>query len=208
MREGKRSQVAVFVAVFVLLFVVQGLFYRPGSTSVGPKDFWLEAWSSCQYSFECNAHDILHGELEVKQDGDLFPGDQTKYDIWLIEGVNILVCNQTNYELWLSEQEATGIVNGHHVSSLSWRIEVPQSGRWYVTIYSDSIFRKHLQISISQDATLTPFSLILIGSVAALSALTVTFVLRLLRARSLHGVTQPKRADKRRPEAAKPPASL
>jgi hypothetical protein len=206
MKDGRRSQVVVFVAAFVLLFAIQGFLVRPGSTSTGLKNFWLEAWSSCQYSFDCNAHDILYGEIEVKQDGDLFPGDQTKYDIWLIEGVNILVCNQTNYELWLSGKEATAVVRGNHVSSFSWRTELPLGGRWYVICYSDSIFRKHLEVSVNQVAALTPVGLVLITSAAAIFALAITLFLRFIRLQSAHNTTQSGHAGKGRPETMKSPA--
>ncbi|RDE12291.1 MAG: hypothetical protein C4K47_08385 [Candidatus Thorarchaeota archaeon] len=206
MQNERQSQLVVFVSAFILLFAIQGLFVRPGSASTGLQDFWLEAWSSNQYTFDCNAHDILYGELVVKQDGDLFPGDQTKYDIWLIQGVNVLVCNQTNYSLWLSGKEPAAIVRGDHVSSFSWRTEVPGAGLWYIICYSDSIFRKHLEVSVNQVASLTPVGLVLMTSAAVLFALVITSVVRFIRLRSRHGTDRSERAGKRRPETVKPPA--
>lgn len=206
MRYGKRSLLLVFVAAFVSLFVVQGLFVRPGSAFTGTRDFWLEAWSSQQYAFDCNAHDVFSGTLQVKQDGDLFPGDQTKYDLWLIQGVSIMICDQKNYDLWMNGKQATTILTKDHVSSCSWRTEVPESGRWYVVYYSDSIFRKHIEISIDQVAAWTPAGVLIIASAAALSAVAITLILRFFGLRSLHVATQPEQKEETRPEPIKSPA--
>jgi hypothetical protein len=190
MRYGKKPLAVVFLSAFFLVFMAQGLFVRPGSANTGTRDFWLEAWSSQQYALDCNAHDVLSGTLQVKQDGDLFPGDQTKYDLWLIQGVSIIICNQENYNLWVNGKQATTILTKDHVSSCSWRSEVPESGRWYVVYYSDSVFRKHIEVSISQLAAWTPAGVLIIASVAALSAVTFTLVLRFIGLRSIHSSIQ------------------
>ena len=206
MRKTIWTPLIIFVSAFTLLMATQFLANAVGSGSTGIHDFWLDAWSSCQYPVDCNAHDVLYGNVQVKQDGDLFPGDQTKYDIWLIEGVSFFICDQHNYDLWLNGKEITTALHTDHISSLSWTLEVPETGRWYVVCYSDSIFRKHLEVSTNHVGVFTPSGLIVTVSAAAFLALAVTLAIRCSRLRLSGRIRRPEQLMERRPEAAKSPA--
>jgi hypothetical protein len=206
MRKTIWTPLIIFVSAFTLLMAAQFLANAVGSSSTGIHDFWLDAWSSCQYPVDCNAHDVLYGNVQVKQDGDLFPGDQTKYDIWLIEGVSFFICDQHNYDLWLNGKEITTALHTDHISSLSWTLEVPETGRWYVVCYSDSIFRKHLEVSINHVGVFTPAGLILAVSAAAFLALAITLAIKSSRLRLSDRFRKPEQLKERRPEAAKSPA--
>jgi len=206
MRKTIWRPLIIFVSAFSLLMAAQLLANAMGSSSAGFHDLWLDAWSSCQYPVDCNAHDVLYGNVQVKQDGDLFPGDQTKYDIWLIEGVSFFVCDQNNYDLWLDGKEATTVLHRDHISSLSWTLEVPETGRWYVVCYSDSIFRKHLEVSINHVGVFTPAGLVVTVSAAALLALIVTLAVKSLKLRLSDKAGKRGHLMQKRPEAAKSPA--
>jgi hypothetical protein len=201
MRKTIWTPLIIFVSALSLLIAAQVLANSMGSGSIGTHDIWLEAWSSCQYPVDCNAHDVLYGNVRVKQDGDLFPGDQTKYDIWLIEGVSFFVCDQHNYDFWLDGKEITTVLHADHTSSLSWTLDVPETGRWYVVCYSDAIFRKHLEVSINRVGVFTPAGLIVTVSAAAFLALAVTLAIRCSRLRLSDRIRRPEQLTERRPEA-------
>ncbi len=130
---------ATALAAFTLLSIS-----ALGALPIDATDFWMEPFSSRTSYADCSAGDVLHGTFEVIQDGDLFPGDQTKYDIWLIEGVDFFIFDESNYSLWLEGSDATAAYANERESGLSWSIRIPDSGRWYIVYFNGSVFRKHV----------------------------------------------------------------
>ncbi|RDE15908.1 MAG: hypothetical protein C4K49_05530 [Candidatus Thorarchaeota archaeon] len=150
---NKRSIAAVMILAAAMaastLLSVSSLGVLPFDAA----DFWMEPFSSRTSYADCNAGDVLHGTFEVIQDGDLFPGDQTKYDIWLIEGVDFFIFDESNYNLWLEGSYAIAAYANERVSALSWSVRVPESGRWYVVYSNGAVFRKHVTAMSSRSGS-------------------------------------------------------
>ena len=150
---NKRSIAAVMIVAAALATCTLLSISDLGVLPFDSADFWMEPVSSRTCYAHCNAGDVLHGTFEVIQDGDLFPGDQTKYDIWLIEGVDFFIFDESNYSLWLEGSDTTAVYANDRVSGLSWSIRVPESGRWYVVYSNGSMFRKHVTATTARSGS-------------------------------------------------------
>jgi hypothetical protein len=100
----------------------------------------IQTLSFKAYTIDCHEGDVLFGEFEVVSDGDLYPGDQRKYDIWLGwgNGVDFYIFDQNNYDSWILGEEAISKFEKTDATSLSWSINVDESGTWYVVYINDS----------------------------------------------------------------------
>ena len=146
----KKISLLSLVLVFLLVTNVAAGYHveisgvQPSATT----DFVLEAVSWKSTSISCLAGDIISGEFILTNNGDLFIGDQTKYDNWLLDGIDFLILDAVNYELWMDDLPTTSLYERKGLTELSWSIEIPIGGMWYVVYYNDSIFMKQVEISI------------------------------------------------------------
>ena len=142
-------------------------------------DYLLDAISWKSISISCLAGDILSGEFMLTSNGDLFIGDQTKYDNWLLDGIDFLILDAANYELWLDDLSSTFLYEREGVFELEWSIEIPSDGTWYIIYYNDSIFMKQVEGNIQHISQSGFTDSLLIGILIGLpSLLTLIFIIR------------------------------
>lgn len=103
-------------------------------------DIHILTLSSEVFIIDCVEGEILSGEFTVTGDGDLYQGDQRKYDLWVGwgHGVDFFVFNYENYIAWEDGEEATPFYEQKDAISLSWSINIDSTGFWYVVYVNDS----------------------------------------------------------------------
>ena len=111
-------------------------------------DITMDASSSEAFPVYCQSGDTLSGEFVVKHDGELYPGDQTEYDLSLLTGIDFVILDEENYDLWIQDETATPIFEMKTLVQLAWSVEVPHEGIWYVVYVNDSIYMKRIEGSI------------------------------------------------------------
>ncbi|TFG27246.1 hypothetical protein EU528_13180 [Candidatus Thorarchaeota archaeon] len=121
----------------------------------------------------CLAGDTISGEFILTNNGDLFIGDQTKYDNWLLEGIDFLILDADNYALWLDNRVVTSLFERNGVSELSWSIEIPREGLWYIVYFNDSIFMKQVEFNIQHISPSGFANTIAVVSLSGLTALLI-----------------------------------
>ena len=173
----------LFIIVFPLIIVTC---VSAGETD--PQDFLnpritheinLDALSWKAFPIQCAAGDTLSGEFILTNNGDLFVGDQTKYDNWLLGGIDFLIIDAANYELWKDDLSMTSLYERKGVVELSWSIEIRSEGVWYIVYYNDSIFMIQVEGSIqhiSQSGFTYTFGIVSLIGIAAL--LTLIFIFK------------------------------
>ena len=141
-------------------------------------DILLDAVSWKSFPIMCIAGDTLSGEFELTSNGDLFIGDQTKYDNWLLTGITFLILDESNFDLWINDQPAEPLFEREGVNILTWTVKIPSDGIWYVVYFNDSIFMKQVEGSI-QNISQNGFTLgvTLIGLIGLSSLLMASFFL-------------------------------
>ncbi|MHA1902673.1 MAG: hypothetical protein ACXADL_06960 [Candidatus Thorarchaeota archaeon] len=145
--------------------------------SEGSHTFWMDPLSTQAFHLQCDAGDILSGVFVVLMDGDLFPGDQTKYDYWLLNGIDFLILDAENYALWLNGNEANVHYITEDVSELNWSVEIPIEDTWYAVYSNDSIYMKQIEGSINHSGQGDLiFLLLLIGIICTVSIPTLIFI--------------------------------
>jgi hypothetical protein len=82
---------------------------------------WVDPGDYLSVSLPCNAGDVFYGEFHLLTEG----------------AVQFFMCDETNLALWREGGSAIryNLVSG--VRSRSWRIQVPQDGRWCGVIVSE-----------------------------------------------------------------------
>ncbi|MHA2211351.1 MAG: hypothetical protein ACXABV_19520, partial [Candidatus Thorarchaeota archaeon] len=101
----------------------------------------------------CKSGNTLYGEFVVKHDGELYPGDQTEYDLSLLTGIDFLILDEENYDLWIQEESATPIFEMKTLVQLTWSVEIPHEGIWYIVYVNDTIYMKRIEGSIIHPGT-------------------------------------------------------
>jgi len=146
----KKINLLLLILVFLLVTNVAAGNHveTSGEQPLATHDFLLEAVSWESIPISCLAGDTLSGEFTLTNDGDLFIGDQTKYDNWLLGGIDFLIIDATNYEFLMDDLSATSLYERKSVVKLSWSIEIPSEGIWYIVYYNDSIFMKQVEGNI------------------------------------------------------------
>ncbi len=136
----------------------------------------LDALSWEAFPFHCAEGDTLSGEFILTNNGDIFVGDQTKYDNWLLTGIDFLILNASNYDLWINDLSISPLFEMRTVYELAWSVETPSDGMWYVIYFNDSIFIKQVD-GIIYHTTHNDFSfaLTLLGLISLAFLLTLTF---------------------------------
>lgn len=140
----------------------------------------LDALSWKAFPLQCTAGDTLSGEFILTNNGDLFVGDQTKYDNWLLGGINFLIIDAANYELWKDDLSMTSLYERKGVVELSWSIETPSEGIWYIVYYNDSIFMIQVEGSIQHiSQSGFTYTLVTVSLLGIAFLLTLIFTLRM-----------------------------
>jgi hypothetical protein len=97
---------------------------------------------------QCHAGDTLSGEFIITHNGELFPGDQTEYDNWLTGGIDFFVFDDENYSSWVEGLSTNPLLERSGLQELTWSIEIPYSGIWYVVYSNDTIYIIEIEESI------------------------------------------------------------
>lgn len=166
---------------FAIIVLCTSLFVRSIYAGVPPitiinnqatHEIQIQTLSSIAYNVECIEGDLLYGEFEVTSDGDLYPGDQRKYDLWLGwgNGVDFYIFNEDNYNDWYEGEEAVPAFEKEDVTSLSWSVTVDRSGLWYIIYFNDSpTYIKTVEGSIQHSSSIDQLLVlagVLIGGIA------------------------------------------
>ncbi len=112
--------------------------------SASSHEIILDALAWKVFPLQCAAGDTLSGEFILTNNGDIFVGDQTKYDNWLLTGIDFLILDAANYDHWISDLSAAPLFEMQTVYELAWNVETPSDGMWYVIYFNDSIFIKQV----------------------------------------------------------------
>jgi hypothetical protein len=141
------------IVLVVSLFIVSGV--NAGEQDLNHQvqalsthDITMDASSYKAFPVYCQSGNTLSGEFVVKHDGELYPGDQTEYDLSLLTGIDFVILDEENYEFWIQDESATPIFEMRTLVQLEWSVEVPHEGLWYVVYVNDSIYMKRIEGSI------------------------------------------------------------
>ncbi|MHA2024845.1 MAG: hypothetical protein ACW98U_02995 [Candidatus Thorarchaeota archaeon] len=129
-------------------------------------------WDS--FPIACSAGDTLSGEFLITHNGELFPGDQTEYDNWLLGGIDFYVFDEENYSSWVEGSFATPLLERLGLQELTWSIEIPYNDVWYVVYSNDSLYIIEIEESIVRSGLYDQFVLVItLVGIAALLSLTI-----------------------------------
>jgi hypothetical protein len=158
-----------FIVLIVSLFIVSGVDAGEQDLNrqllaLSTHDITMDASSYLSFPVYCQSGNTLSGEFVVKHDGELYPGDQTEYDLSLLTGIDFLILDEENYDLWIQDESANPIFDMKTLVQLTWSVEVPHEGLWYIVYVNDSIYMKRIEGSIvhpgSMDIWLFAFGVI------------------------------------------------
>jgi hypothetical protein len=176
----KKIYIIQLVLVFILITNVNAgshieiIYENPAATH----SFLIEAVSWKSFPINCLAGDTLSGEFTLTSNGNLFLGDQTKYDNWLLDGIDFLIVDAENYELWLDDISTTSLFEKKGVVELLWSIKIPSDGTWYIIYNNDSIFMKQVEGSIQHISRSGSSFTFVVGLLGIASLLTAIFMFR------------------------------
>jgi hypothetical protein len=175
----KRRLVIVCFIISILAVGVDASDYaRSGMEHLlASQSILLDAVSWKEFPILCKTGDTLSGEFLLTRDGDLFIGDQTKYDNWLLGGIDFLILDEENYNLWVGGNLTTPLFERETVAKLTWSVEIPKDGLWYVVYFNDSIYMKQVEESIQHHTNSNP--VILLSFLSIVDVATI-FVLALI----------------------------
>ena len=141
------------IVLIVSIFIVSGvdageqdLTHRVQALST--HDIIMDARSWTPFPVFCQSGDTLNGEFVVKKDGELYPGDQTEYDLSLLTGIDFLILDEANYDRWIEDDSATPIFEMKTLVQLTWSVEIPHEGLWYIVYVNDTVYMKQIEGSI------------------------------------------------------------
>lgn len=158
-----------FIILTISLFIVSGVDAGAQNLNhhvqaLSTHEIIMDANSYTSFTVFCQSGDTLSGEFVVKKDGELFPGDQTEYDLSLLTGIDFLILDEANYDRWKQDDSASPIFEMKTLVQLTWSVEIPHEGIWYVLYVNDSIYMKLVEGSIihsgSSDVWLLVFGIV------------------------------------------------
>ena len=169
----KKAIMIPLAIVFILITNVAPSTYieTSGKIPSAKQEFVLEAISWKSFAITCFTGDSLSGEFTLTSNGDLFTGDQTKYDNWLLDGIDFLILDAANYELWVEDSSVSPLYERKGVVELEWSVEIPSEGIWYIIYNNDSIFMKQVEGNIQRVSQSGFISTLVIVSLLILTAL-------------------------------------
>ena len=136
-------------------------------------DIIMNARSWTPFPVFCQSGDTLSGEFVVKKDGELYPGDQTEYDLSLLTGIDFLILDEANYDRWIQDDSITPIFEMKTLVQLTWSVEIPHEGLWYIIYVNDTVYMKQIEGSIvhsgSGDVWLPVLGIIIVVPVVGLA---------------------------------------
>ena len=139
-------------------------------------DTVIDPYSWESVPVQCYAGDTLSGEFLITHNGELFPGDQTEYDNWLLGGIDFFIFDEENYSSWVEGSSATPLLERPGLQELTWSIEIPYDGVWYVVYSNDTIYIIEIEESIVRSGSYDQFVLV-IALVGVAAILTLTLLL-------------------------------
>ena len=184
-----RKEFSCLIIILCLFHLTQDAaadyFRNESITSHESHEIQIQTLSSKVYYVECYEGDVLYGEFVVTSDGDLYPGDERKYDLWLGwgNGVDFFVFDQDNYDNWLLGEDAVSGFEKTDVISLSWSITIEESGLWHIIYFNDSptyikTVRGSFQHSSSIDQLLV-FLMLIVGGFFVATGIVLTWHLKI-----------------------------
>jgi len=123
--------------------------------ALGSHELLMDPITWKAFSIQCDEGETLSGSFVVTQDGSLFIGDDTRYEFWLLEGIDFFICNAVNYESWVDGDEADPLFMRESVSELNWSVNIPSTGEWYIVYWNDTIFMKSLEGNFFRDSDIS-----------------------------------------------------
>ncbi|MHA2301895.1 MAG: hypothetical protein ACXACD_13200 [Candidatus Thorarchaeota archaeon] len=140
----------IFILVLALLMLPVPSLAKQDDSAVnlsilGSHELLLDPVSWESFSLQCDEGETLSGSFVVTQDGSLYIGDDTRYEYWLLEGIDFLIFDAASYELWAAGGKADPLFVRKNVSELNWSINIPSTGEWYIVYLNDTIFMKSLE---------------------------------------------------------------
>jgi hypothetical protein len=171
----KRRLVLVCLIISILTVGVDASDYVKSDTEhpLASQSILLDAVSWKEFPILCKTGDTLSGEFLLTQDGDLFIGDQTKYDNWLLGGIDFLILDKENYSLWVGGNSTIPLFERETVVKLTWSVEIPKDGLWYVVYVNDSIYMKQVEGSIQHQTNSNPLILLSFLSIVGVAAISI-----------------------------------
>ncbi|MGY5855171.1 MAG: hypothetical protein RTS72_01135 [Candidatus Thorarchaeota archaeon] len=172
----------VLIILITLMFITPVVTARNQTSNLNlsassTHDIMIEALSSKSFPVTCTAGDTLSGEFRLVSSGDLFPGDQTKYDNWLLDGIDFIVLDHENYGLWVVGSNSELILQRVSIIELKWSIEIPHNGVWYVVYSNDSLFMHQIEGSIIHTGP-NDTLILLVGLIGIAALLILTGIYR------------------------------
>lgn len=174
----KKSILIIMIVLMFIAPVADAKDYNPilSPQPLASHDIVIDAFDWESFSIYCYLGDTLSGEFLISKNTELFPGDQTEYDNWLLDGIDFFIFDEENYALWVEGSEATPLLEGAGLMELTWSIEIPYNDVWHVVYSNDSIFMKEIKGSIVRSGQYDLFiPLIVFAGLAALLSLTLVF---------------------------------
>ncbi len=176
-----RKKLVVLMMLLVLLVMPQVVKAKRvhQSQEIGPSDFHeilVDAVSWKTFALYCEAGEILSGSFEVVKDGDLFIGDQTNYDFWLLEGIDFFICSEASFQSWEKGDDIAVLFERSNAVKVTWSVEIPYTGTWYIVYWNDTVYMKTVEGSFfrESDAVLPlVYGILAAGSVGLLVVLGI-----------------------------------
>ncbi|MFW9769164.1 MAG: hypothetical protein ACFFF9_17290 [Candidatus Thorarchaeota archaeon] len=122
----------------------------------------IDAYSWESVPVQCYAGDNLSGDFLITHNGELFPGDLTEYDNWLRGGIDFFIFDEENYSSWVEGLSATPLVEHLDLQELTWSIEIPYNGVWYVVYSNDTIYIIEIEENIVRSGMYDQFILLFV----------------------------------------------
>lgn len=191
-QETLESRKKLFVLMMLLVLLVMPLAANAKrvhqSQEIGPSDtheILVDAVSWKTFTLYCEAGEILWGSFEVVKDGDLFIGDLKNYDYWLLEGIDFFICSEADFESWEDGGDLSALFELSNVAKLTWSVEIPSTGTWYIVYWNDTVYMKTVKGSFfrESDAVLPlVYGILMVGSAGLLIVLGI--IIRSIRSGS------------------------
>lgn len=141
-------------------------------------DLVLNPVSSITYGIDCAQGDTLLGEFRIFSDGDRFPGDQTKYDNWLLGGIDFLILDESNYNLWIESESISPQYEKNNIVEYRWQFSVPSSGTWYLIYINNTIYMKQIESAIIHRSSMSFFFPMVFGMLGLVIILSLRLIQR------------------------------
>lgn len=170
----------ILLTLMILMFMTPVVDATEQTSVLAPQalathEIVIDAHSWKSFPIQCHEGDTLSGNFIIEKNTELFPGDQTEYDNWLLDGIDFFVFDEENYISWAEGSLATPILEKPDLEQLTWSIEIPHNDVWYVVYSNDSIFMKEIEGNIVHSGSddLFLLSIALVGLAGLLSLLLV-----------------------------------